>query len=226
MAEHVDDRPVLFVGSLAGLETIELDIDMHAAHGYHGTTSLDFLNTSDTRLSLDADKSSDLQRGRVESGRGRDGLRGDHVRRLSRCLSPILVLLLTLCLTELSLAYLLHLAVDDVVSRLCLGRDILAVFLKALACFLSLFFLCLSLTDSADSVFYLFVALLEHRGRLFLSLLDDILALLTETAEVRLVAGNEVIEVFLLLVDGLPLVFPVPLVAYDILQIFVALDIV
>ena len=77
----------------------------------------------------------------------------------------------------------------------------------------------------ADDVFYLLVALAKQLLGFFLGTLQYLFALLLNLLNRALIAGDAALQTFFVLMDGLSLAFPVTLVAHDVLQILVALDV-
>lgn len=59
-----------------------------------------------------------------------------------------------------------------------------------------------------------------------LCLPDDLFPLLVYGFQVLFITGSDIFQFFLLLTDILPFAFPVPFIAYDILQVFVHIDII
>ena len=144
--------------------------------------------------------------------------------RLARIL---LFLLLTLLTTFLALHYLAHLLLDEVVGRLSVY--FVYIFLKGvkfLTQTLGLFLLRLTFTYFANGILDVTVALLQEFLSLFLSLTQYFLTLLCQFLYLLLVLGDCLFQVLLALMHVLTLVLPIALVAYDVLQVFVALDIV
>ena len=103
---------------------------------------------------------------------------------------------------------------------------LLAELLQFFANLAGTLFLSLRLTNLADGILNLTVGLGQQFLSLLLGALQDLLAFALNLLEVGLIALDMSFEVLLVLVDGLALAFPVTFVAYDVLQVFVALDIV
>ena len=59
-----------------------------------------------------------------------------------------------------------------------------------------------------------------------LCLPDDLFPLLVYGFQVLFITRSDIFQFFLLLTDILPFAFPVPFIAYDILQVFVHIDII
>ena len=87
-------------------------------------------------------------------------------------------------------------------------------------------FLGLVLADLADGVLDALVALLDQFLGLGAGTGEDLLAALLHVLHHRLVFLQPLLQFLLAGVDGLPLRLPVALVAHDVLQVLVALDIV
>ena len=87
------------------------------------------------------------------------------------------------------------------------------------------FLFCLCLADFADGVLYLLVALAQQLFGLFLRFAQYLLPLALYLVQLVFVAVDLALQRLLVLVDGLPLALPIALVAHDVLQILVALDI-
>jgi len=77
--------------------------------------------------------------------------------------------------------------------------------------------------NGADGVLNLGVRLLQQLFGLFLGCSQDGLTALVQFLQLRLVSADGLFHLLLLLADILPLGLPVSLVAYNVLQIFVAL---
>ena len=80
--------------------------------------------------------------------------------------------------------------------------------------------------DLPDSIFYLLVALCEQFFGFLTRIGKNLLALLLDFCDSLLVFVNLALQTLFLLMYGLSFLFPVALVAYDILKIFIALNIV
>ena len=89
-----------------------------------------------------------------------------------------------------------------------------------------LFLVGLRLADAADGVLNLCVRAFQKLVCLLLGLAQDGLAAGAELRALVLVVGDDFIQLLLLLADVLALLLPVALVAHDVLQVLVALDIV
>ena len=87
------------------------------------------------------------------------------------------------------------------------------------------FLFCLRLADFADGVLYLLVALAQQLFGLFFRLAQYLLPLALYLVQLVFVAVDLALQRLFVLVDGLPLALPIALVAHDVLQILVALDI-
>ena len=83
----------------------------------------------------------------------------------------------------------------------------------------------LTLSNLSDGILYLLVALLQEFGSLLLRLLEDSLSASLDVLDVALILGDGFFHILLALMDILALVLPVSLVADDVLQILVTLDV-
>ncbi len=83
----------------------------------------------------------------------------------------------------------------------------------------------LTLSNLSDGILYLLVALLQQFGCFLLRLLEDSLSASLDILDVALILGDGLFHILLALMDILALVLPVSLVADDVLQILVALDV-
>ena len=111
-------------------------------------------------------------------------------------------------------------------SLLVVAGHLFAELLQLLADLACALLLSLSLANLTDGVLNLAVSLCQQLVSLLLGTLQDLLALTLNLFEVALIALDMAFERFLMLVDGLALTLPVSLVAHDVLQVLVALDIV
>ena len=84
----------------------------------------------------------------------------------------------------------------------------------------------LCLLDVLDGLLDLGVRFLEHLLRLLLGMGDDDLALVVQFLDVLLISLDGLLHLLLVLMDALALLFPVALVAHDVLQVFVGVDVV
>ena len=127
----------------------------------------------------------------------------------------------------LALLYLTDLAGDGlvVVARVD-GVEFLLEGVQFFARLAGALLLGLCLADLADGVLDLLVALAQQFLGLLLRLAQYLLALALYLVQFVLIAVDLALQRFLVLVDGLPFTLPVALVAHDVLQIFVALDVV
>ena len=144
----------------------------------------------------------------------------------SSFLFPRKFLRLPFLLTLLALLNLADLACDGLVIVACV--DGIEFFLEGVQ-FLTgqscAFLFSLRLTDLADGILYLLVALTQQFLSLFLRLTQYLLALALYLVQLVFVAVDFAFQRLLVLVDGLTLALPIAFVAHDVLQILVALDI-
>ena len=134
---------------------------------------------------------------------------------------------LALFFSLFSLLYLSHFALYHLVVGLGVYlAHLLLEGLQFLAYAFGCFFFGLLFANFAYGIFYLSVALAQQFFGLFLGVSQDGLALLFYFFYARLVFLNAALQVLLVLVNGLALSLPVSLVAHDVLQVFVALNIV
>ena len=83
----------------------------------------------------------------------------------------------------------------------------------------------LTLSNLSDGILNLLVALLQQFGCFLLRLLEDRLSASLDILDIALILGDGFFHILLALMDILALVLPVSLVADDVLQILVALDV-
>ena len=87
------------------------------------------------------------------------------------------------------------------------------------------FLFCLRFLDGTDGVFDAGIRFLQQVLGIFLGFLQDGLAVLLQFLNFGFVLGNDVFHLLFTLADVLALGFPIALVAYDVLQILVGIDV-
>ena len=139
----------------------------------------------------------------------------------------LLLLLLALLAALLAFHYLAHLLLNKVVGRLSVNlADILLEGVQLFTQTLRLFLFRLTLTYLAYGILDIAVALLEQFLRLLLCLSQYVLAFLRKFLYIFFIFSDSLLQVFLALVHTLSFVLPVAFVAYYVLQILVALNVV
>ena len=137
--------------------------------------------------------------------------------------------LLALCLAGLALLHLAQFLGKVLFAHQSAGvvvLHLLTELLQFFAHFAGALFLSLCLLDFADGVLYPAVGLGQQFLSLLLGTIEYLLALALYLLQIGLVALDMSLQRLLVLVDGLALALPVALVADNVLQVFVALDIV
>ena len=187
------------------LELVELEGALDHAKGHDRLLAVDGQDVARRGLSLEPDKVAFPDRLLVEPF------------RLFLLCSLVLALVASLDLGHLACQFLI----------LILGRrDPGLELLERLPGQFGLFLVGLRLPDLPDRVLDLGVALGQEAFRLVLGLLDYLFPLLVDCRQLLLVACGDLLQPFFLLPDVLPLVLPITLVANDILQVFIHIDVV
>ena len=135
-------------------------------------------------------------------------------------------LVLLVLLAFLLFAEFLHLAGYLVLFVLLV--EVVYLFLEVgqlLACQSGLFLLGLCFLDGADGVFDACVRFLKKTFRILLRLFQNRLAVFLQFLNLGLVSGDGVFHLLFALADVLALGFPITLVAHDVLQILVGIDV-
>ena len=122
---------------------------------------------------------------------------------------------------------LLHLPSDFLVGDVGVNlADVLLEVGEILADHAGAFLLGLSLLDVLDGLLNLGVRLPEHLLCLLFGVGDDGLALVVQTLDVLLIALDGLLHLLLMLMNALAFLLPIALVADDVLQILVGVDVV
>ena len=220
-AVHRHGGPV-FKGGLVGmLQTVGTHLGAHVAEHYSGCLAVGLLNRAYGAQTFYPHTVAHFQHFLLFCFLDLLGLLRS-LGRLALCL--LLAAAVAALLAFLYLAYLAR-------HQLFVGlRVYLQHFLlKLVQVFTQLagrFALGLALAYLADGVFYLAVRLAKQFLGFFFRLRQYLPAAFLQPRYLLFVAGSGLLHLFLLLVYLLPLAFPVALVAHNVLQVFVALDIV
>ena len=199
-------------GLVDALQTLRGDGTLDRPEGYDGLLALYFQDASDGRLALHAHRVARGQRTlcfRLGDGRLRGGRR----------------LFLALLAPLLTLAHLLHLASDAFVVFVRLA-DGLFERVQFAACGTRAFLLGLCLADLTDRVLDAGIGFADDALCSLFGLADNYLPLAVHGLEILFVARDQLLELLLAAADVLSLVFPVTLVADNVLEILVHVDII
>ena len=201
-------------GLVDALQTFCGDGTLDRSEGYDGLLALYFQDASDGRLALHPHR---VARGEWPFGLWLSG-------RGIVC-SGRRLLALALLAPLLTLAHLLHLTSDAFVVFVGLA-DGLFERVQFAACGTRALLLGLCLADLADRVLDASVGLADDALRRLFGFTDNCLPLAVHGLEIVFVARYQLLELLLAAADVLSLVFPIPLVADNVLEILVHVDIV
>ena len=212
-AHETADCIRLLYRCIGHFKTVCLDIGLDHPETYNGCLSADVEHLAHTCLSLDFHDAALLDRFR---------LRFYRFRSIGSSLRLVLLVLLALLL----FAEFLHLLGNLVLLVLLVDVVYLSLEIRQFLTGQSgLFLLGLCFLNGTDRIFNLGIRFLQQMFGILFRLFQDRLAVLFQFHHFGFVLGDDVFHLLFPLADVLALGFPVTLVAYDVLQILVGIDV-